>query len=148
MYVVKYTYRYKAVLSNMTTSEPCTLAMFLGQTVRRLRHEAKLSQQELAAKCQLDRSYITLIEQGKKNPTLNIIEKIGSQVTQSSAHFLASVAYDTQKQCGSMCATGQCPLGGRVDYQVDCPTRKLSANIGLLFNMDAVTQIKGVTPSA
>ena len=132
----------------MTNREPCTLAMFMGQTVRRLRHEAKMSQQELAAKCQLDRSYITLIEQGKKNPTLNIIEKIGSQVTESSAHFLASVAYDTQKQCGLMCANGECPLGGRVDFTVSCPTRNLSSNIGLLFNAEAVLQVKGVTPSA
>lgn len=132
----------------MSNSEPCTLAMFLGQTVRRLRYEAKMSQQELAAKCQLDRSYITLIEQGKKNPTLNIIEKIGSAVSESSAHFLATVAYDTQKQCGSMCATGQCPLGARVDYEVSCPTRRLSSQIGLLFNVEAVTQMKGVTPNA
>ena len=132
----------------MATLETCTLAMFVGQTVRRLRQENDMSQQVLAAKCDLDRSYITLIEQGKKNPTLNIIEKIGSQVAQSSAHFMASVAYDMQKSCGSMCETGRCPIAMRGDTQSDCPTRKMATNIGGLFNSDAVAQMKGAAPSA
>ena len=46
--------------------------------------------------CGLDRSYITLIENGRKNPTLNIIEKIGNSLADSAAQFMAIVAQDTE----------------------------------------------------
>ncbi len=72
------------------------LASFVGQAVRKRRLEMSISQQQLAEKCGLDRSYITLIEQGKKNPTLNIIEKLGDHLSLSSAHFLADVANEMQ----------------------------------------------------
>ena len=107
-----------------------------------------MSQQELATRCDLDRSYITLIEQGKKNPTLNILESIGSHVAQSSAHFFAAVAYDTQKACVSMCDAGRCPIAGEKDLQGLCPTQNKASNIGLLFNTDAVTQVRGSAPTA
>ena len=132
----------------MTQPIPCKMAMFVGQTVRRLRTQAGMSQQELAIKCDFDRSYITLIEQGKKNPTLNILEAIGSHVAQSAAHFFAAVAYDTQRACASMCEAGRCPLAGGKDLPRVCPTQNKASNIGLLFNIDAVSQVRGSVPTA
>ena len=132
----------------MSESSPCKMSMFVGLTVRRLRTQAAMSQQELATRCDLDRSYITLIEQGKKNPTLNILEAIGSHVAQSSAHFFAAVAYDTHQTCRSMCESGRCPIAGERDLQVVCPTQKKASKIGLLFNSDAVTQVGGLAPTA
>jgi DNA-binding XRE family transcriptional regulator len=132
----------------MMETIPCKMAMFVGLTVRRLRAQARMSQQELAAKCDLDRSYITLIEQGKKNPTLNILESIGGHLAQSSAHFFAAVAYDTQKTCVSMCDAGQCPIAGAKDFQGVCPTKNKASNVGLLFNSDAVSQVGGSAPTA
>jgi transcriptional regulator with XRE-family HTH domain len=83
-------------MDRSSSVETCTLAFFLGLTVKRLRTEKNYSQQDLANMCGLDRSYITLIEKGRKNPTLNIIEKIGNSLADSAAQFMAIVAQDTE----------------------------------------------------
>ncbi len=44
-----------------------------GQRVRKLRLEAGLSQEAFADKCGLDRTYISGIERGVRNPTLEVI---------------------------------------------------------------------------
>lgn len=50
-----------------------TIEKALGVVLRRIRKERSLSQDALSAICNLDRSYISLIECGRKNPTLNSI---------------------------------------------------------------------------
>lgn len=45
----------------------------LGQRVRTLRMEAGLSQESFAEKCGLDRTYISGIERGTRNPTLEVL---------------------------------------------------------------------------
>ncbi len=47
-----------------------------GSRVRELRQRAKLSQDEFAARCDLDRTYISGIERGKRNVALGNIEAI------------------------------------------------------------------------
>jgi len=47
-----------------------------GDKVRELRKEKELSQEELADKAGLHRTYIGMIERGEKNITLTNIEKI------------------------------------------------------------------------
>lgn len=47
-----------------------------GQTVRRLRKEQNLSQEELADKSELHRTYIGMVERAEKNITLLNIHKI------------------------------------------------------------------------
>ena len=47
-----------------------------GERVRELRKEKRLSQEELADKAGLHRTYIGMIERGEKNITLTNIEKI------------------------------------------------------------------------
>lgn len=47
-----------------------------GQRVRKLRLEAGLSQEAFADKCGLDRTYISGIERGVRNPTLEVIAVI------------------------------------------------------------------------
>ena len=47
-----------------------------GDRVRELRKEKELSQEELADKAGLHRTYIGMIERGEKNITLTNIEKI------------------------------------------------------------------------
>ena len=45
----------------------CTL---VGQNLRRHRHAAGLSQEELAFRAGMDRTYLSDIERGRRNPTL------------------------------------------------------------------------------
>lgn len=47
-----------------------TIERAFGAVMRRMRKERALSQGQLAALCNLDRAYISLVETGKKNPTL------------------------------------------------------------------------------
>ena len=43
----------------------------LGSNVRRIRKDAGLTQEELAIKCGLDRTYISGIERGLRNPSFD-----------------------------------------------------------------------------
>lgn len=47
-----------------------------GQAVRELRVVSGLTQEELADRAGLDRSYIGGVERGDRNPSLSVIEKI------------------------------------------------------------------------
>ena len=49
-----------------------------GQAVRQLRLRARLSQEQLADKSDLDRTYIGGVERGERNPSLVAITKIAS----------------------------------------------------------------------
>ncbi|MBS1203355.1 MAG: family transcriptional regulator [Proteobacteria bacterium] len=49
------------------------IKVLLGQRVRTLRMEAGLSQESFAEKCGLDRTYISGIERGTRNPTLEVL---------------------------------------------------------------------------
>ena len=48
----------------------------LGQTVRTIRQRANLSQEELANRAGLDRTYIGGIERGERNPTVMSLKTI------------------------------------------------------------------------
>ena len=52
----------------------------VGFNLRRLRAAAGLSQEELAAKTGLDRSYISGIERGRRNPTVIVLNEIAVQL--------------------------------------------------------------------
>lgn len=49
------------------------LQIKFGQRVRELRKERGWSQEEFAGRCELDRTYISGIERGVRNPTLEVI---------------------------------------------------------------------------
>ena len=59
------------------TSKPDILKVF-GNRIRQLRLELRLSQEELAEKAGVHRTYIGMIERAEKNITLCNIEKIES----------------------------------------------------------------------
>ncbi len=65
--------------SNMKTSnEKPLLLLRFGQKIRQERLKQRLSQEQLAEKAELHRTYIGMIERGEKNITLNNISKISS----------------------------------------------------------------------
>ncbi|WP_174865070.1 helix-turn-helix domain-containing protein [Pectobacterium polaris] len=49
------------------------ITVLFGQRVKTLRLQAGLSQEAFADKCGLDRTYISGIERGVRNPTLEVI---------------------------------------------------------------------------
>jgi transcriptional regulator with XRE-family HTH domain len=53
-----------------------SLRVVFGLAVRRLRTAAGYSQEAFAAKCGVHRTYMTDVERGKRNVSLDIIERI------------------------------------------------------------------------
>ena len=67
------------------------LAIAIGITLRKLRKDAKLSQEALALICGIDRTYISSLERGKRQPTLKIIFAISSAINISPSEFVSKI---------------------------------------------------------
>lgn len=50
----------------------------VGRNLSKFRKDKGLTQEELAFDCELDRTYISGIERGVRNPTILILQKIAS----------------------------------------------------------------------
>ncbi len=48
----------------------------IGQRLRELRKELKLSQEALAYKAEVDRTYVTDVENGRRNVSVEILERL------------------------------------------------------------------------
>lgn len=55
------------------------------------RNKAGFSQEELAHKCDLDRTYISLLERGKRNPTINVLFSISAALNLSTSEFVRQI---------------------------------------------------------
>jgi transcriptional regulator with XRE-family HTH domain len=62
-----------------------------GNRVRQLRQRAGLSQEEFAARCDLDRTYISGIERGKRNVALRNIEAIANALNVTISQLTKSL---------------------------------------------------------
>lgn len=62
-----------------------------GQVVRKLRLEQNISQEELADRCGLHRTYISDIELGKRNVSLENIERISISLNRSLSDLFKEV---------------------------------------------------------
>ena len=51
-------------------------ATFFGGIVRRLRRDAKLTHEQLAEKAECHPTYISLVERGKRNPSLDMVLRL------------------------------------------------------------------------
>ncbi len=60
----------------------------LGENLRKLRLKKNLSQGDLATALEVDRAYISNIENGRMNPTLSTLEKIAGALGISSSELL------------------------------------------------------------
>ena len=56
----------------------CDINKIFGKKVAEMRKMQHLSQEELADRCNIHRTYIGSIERGEKSPTLNTVEKIAN----------------------------------------------------------------------
>ncbi len=59
----------------------------VGKRIRKLRNKLGVSQEELAAMVELDRTYITSVESGKRNISIVNIEKLATALNVSLAEF-------------------------------------------------------------
>ncbi|MDH2415810.1 helix-turn-helix transcriptional regulator [Nocardioides sp. CER19] len=71
----------------LSFSENAILRAF-GERVRELRTERGWSQEQLMDRAQLDRSYVSQVENGQRNPSLLVIAKIASALNVEPADLL------------------------------------------------------------
>ena len=57
-----------------------TLLINFGNVLRDLRKQQRLSQEDFALLCDLDRTYVSGLERGKRNPTLKILTLIADKL--------------------------------------------------------------------
>ncbi len=62
----------------------------IGKRLRELRQAKGLSQEKFAYECELDRTYIASIEQGRRNVSIANIEKIANAFGMSVSDFFNS----------------------------------------------------------
>ena len=75
-------------ISIMADSE---ILIRFGEKIRELRKHCGWSQEDLAAECELDRTYIGGIERGERNVALRNIEKIAVALGVSISELLADL---------------------------------------------------------
>lgn len=60
----------------------------LGKNMKRIRAKKKMSQGDIARALEVDRGYISNIENGKKNPTIATIQKLANALGVSAHELL------------------------------------------------------------
>ena len=68
-----------------------------GKVLRELREEKGLSQEELAADAELDRTYPSLLERGKRTPSLTILFEIACALDTSPQYLVIRTAMEIDR---------------------------------------------------
>lgn len=74
----------------------------IGNRVRRLRKKVKISQEELAGRAGMDRTYVTSIENGKRNVSMVNIERLALALNCSIFEFFSSKEFKTRIMYGKI----------------------------------------------
>jgi transcriptional regulator with XRE-family HTH domain len=65
-----------------------SLNLLVSQAIRRLRNDMGVSQEELANRCNLDRTYISAVERGRRNITIGSLSRIVVSLELTEQSFL------------------------------------------------------------
>jgi transcriptional regulator with XRE-family HTH domain len=66
----------------------------VGQRIKTLRKQLGLSQEALALKAEVDRTYMTDVENGRRNISIEILEKIISALEVSFSNFFTTEEFN------------------------------------------------------
>jgi transcriptional regulator with XRE-family HTH domain len=58
-----------------------TISRKFGQVIRVVREQQGISQEKLAELAEIDRTYVSMIERGKRRPTLEIADRIANALS-------------------------------------------------------------------
>lgn len=61
-----------------------------GETVRELRQKLGISQEDLADRAGLHRTYISLLERGLRNPSLTVISQVAAALKTAASQLVAA----------------------------------------------------------
>jgi transcriptional regulator with XRE-family HTH domain len=65
------------------------IKLILGRQVRKLRTDAGFSQEVLAAKCDIFRTYLSRIESGTANPTITVVAALAAALKLETVELLS-----------------------------------------------------------
>lgn len=68
-----------------------TIAEAFGAILKEHRKNLNISQEELAHRCDLDRTFISLLERGKRSPTIETIFKVSTNLNSSPSEFIKKI---------------------------------------------------------
>ena len=77
--------------------EDRSLSRAFGATVRVLRNEIGISQEAFAHSCGLDRTYVSLIERGIRNPTIKTVWTVAKGLGKRPSELLGRVEQELEK---------------------------------------------------
>ena len=70
----------------------------LARAVRRRRESLGISQEELAHRANLHRTYISLIERGVRKPTVEVVDRIARALAIKTSALVASAERDVSRR--------------------------------------------------
>ena len=79
-----------------TRAGKTTPEALFGHEVARLRKQLGISQEEVAFRAEVHRTYISQLERGLKSPTLNVILKLSRAMKASASELVATVERRTK----------------------------------------------------
>ncbi|MEI9958750.1 MAG: helix-turn-helix transcriptional regulator [Ferruginibacter sp.] len=68
-----------------------SLATIFGEVLKELRNEAGISQEGLANECELDRSFISMLERGLRMPTIETLFKLAKALSKAPFEIIKIV---------------------------------------------------------
>jgi transcriptional regulator with XRE-family HTH domain len=72
----------------MSSTGMADLVQILAENVRAARKRAGMSQEDLAAAAAVDRTYVSGIERGLRNPTIKIVDKFAAALGTDASNLL------------------------------------------------------------
>jgi transcriptional regulator with XRE-family HTH domain len=75
-----------------------TIEVIFGRTLRKFREKMGISQEELAFRSNLDRSYISLLERGRRKPTINTVFALADQLNVTPSEMIRQVEIEWTKK--------------------------------------------------
>lgn len=92
-----------------------TVQLRFGKRLREIRRSFSISQEQLANRAELDRTYISLLERGLRNPTLNCIEKLAKalDVPISELFMFEVESWKLEEFCNRFFFYQKLDMGGR-----------------------------------
>lgn len=73
------------------------LVKIFGNVLREMRETNKISQEKLAELCDLDRTYISLLERGLRQPTLSTIFKIAKALNTNPSLIIQRIEMEIEQ---------------------------------------------------
>ena len=77
--------------------EYINISHIFGIVLRKTRQQSNLSQEHLAELANVDKSYVSLLEQGKRQPSITILFKLADALNVSPLDFIHTLENDVPK---------------------------------------------------